>query len=128
MRGLGIIFAADTESEERSDYRPVPRSDRGNEGYRDRGMLGSYATNDGEPFPAPRDVRFFTGFGGSASELERGYAEPLITDNPAYDLASYKDRSSEPQDREADDDWRFRNRNRRSEGFLTRPRIPNERG
>lgn len=118
-----------------SDYRPVPSSDRGNDGYHDRGMLGSYATNDGEPWPSPAGVERFTGFGANEADLVRGFCEPGITQNPAYQLENYKDRSSQPMESDVtpgnieamEDDWNFRNRNRKSRGFLTRPRIPTER-
>jgi len=77
----------------------------------------------------------FEGYGADKADLERGWCEPLITQDPAYDLSNYKDRSSMPKvsdDTEGNvmvvsDDMRFRNRNRRSEGFLTRPRLPVER-
>lgn len=133
---LDILIGLSSDSEHRSDYRPVPRSDEGDEGYRDQGMLGSFATNDGKPFRSPRDVRFDPGYGADRADLARGYCEPLITEHPAYQLSNYKDRSSQPRESDVTpgnveampDDWEFRNRNRRSEGFLSRPRIPQERG
>lgn len=133
---LDILIGLSPENETRSDFSPVSRRDQGNETYDERGMLGGYATNDGRPWKPPADVRYFTGFGGDMSDLKRGYCEPEITDNPAYDLSNYKDRSSQPREGDVGpgnvdavpDDWEFRNRNRRSEGFLTRPRIPTERG
>ena len=108
-------------NEERSDYRPVPRSDQGNETYDERGMLGGFSTNRGEPFPPPRDVTFFTGYGGDLADLKRGWCVPEITNDPAYQLESYKDRSSQPRVSDVTpgnvdalgDDWAFRNRNRR---------------
>jgi hypothetical protein len=111
----------------------VPASDRG-ETYRDQGMLGSYSTGE-KPFDNPPGVRMFTGYGGDMADLERGWCDPLITEHPAYQLANYKDRSSLPMESDVTpgnveampDDMRFRDRNRRSEGFLTRPRIPTER-
>lgn len=129
------ILGPDGE-EDRSDYRPVPPTDRGNEDYSDRGMLGSY-TPTSEPYRAPRDVRWFTGYGASAADLDRGYIVPDIRDPPAYDLDDYKERYSQPMvadDAEEghtnaiEEHWEFRSRNRRSRGFLTRPRIPTERG
>jgi hypothetical protein len=133
---LGIVVGVGGESEEESDYRPVPRSDRGNDGYRDRGQLGNYATNDGKPWPNPDGVRVFAGYGADDADLERGWCEPLITENPAYQLENYKERSSLPRESDVTpgnveaepDDFEFRMRNRRTEGFLTRPRIPTERG
>ena len=133
---LDILIGLSPDDEERSDYRPVPRSDEGDEGYRDRGMLGGFATNKGKPFQPPRDVRFETGYGATKADLERGWCEPLVTNDPAYQLESYKDRSSLPRVSDVTpgnvdampSDWEFRDRNRRSGGFLTRPRIPTERG
>jgi len=133
MRAIGIILGGG-EDVEKDDFRAVPRSDAG-ETYRDRGALGGYSTNRGEPFDPPSDVRFFEGYAGDVADLERGYCVPRITEDPAYQLANYKDRSSEPRESDVTpgnveampDDWEFRNRNRRSDGFLTRPRIPNER-
>jgi len=136
MAVLGITLGLPVgQDEERSDYRPVPRSDRGNAAYRDRGALGFYQSNDGEPFETPRDVRFFEGYGANEQVLERGWCEPLITEHPAYQMDNYQERSSLPRvsdvskgDVEAmSDDYEFRNRNRRARGFLTRPRIPVER-
>jgi hypothetical protein len=80
-------------------------------------------------------VKFDAGFGASAADLERGWCEPSITDGPQYQLQSYKDRSDSPKVSDVtpgnvdmrEDDWRFRERNRDSRGFLTRPRIPRER-
>lgn len=130
---LDILADLGTKNEDRSDYRAVPASDDG-ETYRDRGGLGGYQT-DAEPFPMPREVKFATGFGADDADLRRGWSDPLITQNPAYQFANYELRSSEPKvsnvqqgDAELmEDDWSFRNRNRRSQGFLTRPRIPTER-
>ena len=131
-----IVNDLGSGNDTRSDFRSVPRSDEGNEGYRDRGMLGGYATNEGRPWRNPADVVMFDGYGADHADLERGYCEPGIRQDPAYDLANYKDRSSQPKVSDLGpgdvmierDDWDFRNRNRRSEGFLTRPRIPVERG
>lgn len=116
------------EHKDRSDFRAVPRSDNG-EAYRDRGMLGSYVANNGEPWPVPEDVHYEAGFGASVRDLERGFCKPRVTEDPAYDAKSYYDRSTEPSDPEVwRDELEFRNRNRRSDGFLTRPRVPTERG
>jgi hypothetical protein len=117
------------------DFRNVPASDKGNDGYRDRGMLGNYAPS-AEPFPAPPDVRFFAGYGASEADIARGYCQPLVTEDPAYALQNYKQRSTQPRESnlnagETDtmnDDWEFRRRNTKSRGFLTRPHIPTERG
>lgn len=120
--------------EERSDYRAVPASDDG-ETYRDRGMLGFYQT-DAQPFECPAGVRFDPGFGATDADLHRGWSDPLITEHPGYTLSNYKDRSSQPMEADVtpgnveamESDWAFRDRNRKSRGFLTRPRIPIERG
>jgi hypothetical protein len=85
-----------TGNENMSDYRPVPDSDRGNAAYTDRGMLGSYRSNEG-PFKSPSDVRRFTGYGADLADLDRGYQVPVIRDAPAYDLDNYIDRSSQPK-------------------------------
>ena len=131
-----IALDLGTGEKRESDYRPVPKRDQRNETYEERGMFGGYATNDGKPWRNPSDVIMFTGYGGDRADLERGYCEPEITQDPAYDLSNYKDRSSQPKVSDLGpgdvmpeaNDMRFRNRNRRSEGFLTRPRIPVERG
>lgn len=133
---LDIYIGLGSENEDRSDYRAVPRSDEGNDGYRDRGMLGSFPSNRGEPFAPPAEVRFAPGFGADMADYKRGWCDPLITEHPAYQLESYKERSSQPRESDVTpgnvealrDDWEFRNRNRRTRGFLTRPRIPVERG
>lgn len=117
------------------DFRDVPASDSGNAGYDDRGMLGSYGPSDREAFRDPAGVRHFSGYGCDEATYERGFADPAIRENPAYDLTAYKDRYSAPMEADEDmgetqrmsDDWAFRDRARRSRGFLTRPRIPTER-
>lgn len=120
-------------TQERSDYRPVPDTDRGNAWYRDEGGLGTYSPTE-EPYAPPDDVRWFTGYGGDEQDLKRGYQVPRISDDPAYDLDNYKDRSSLPRLSDEDeggdamrDDYNFRRRNERSRGFLTRNRIPTDR-
>lgn len=129
---LDVVLDGNAGEESRSDYRPVPASDTG-ETYRDRGALGFYHRE--EPWETPREVRFEAGHGASMADLERGWSDPLITENPAYQLSNYKDRSSQPMESDVtpgnvemmEDDWSFRERNRKSQGFLTRPRIPTER-
>lgn len=122
-----------TGNEDMSDYRPVPASDCGNAAYTDQGELGSYRAPD-ECFDAPSGVRFFTGYGATEADLERGYQVPTIRDEPAYQLDNYKDRSTLPRLSDEDeggdamnDDFAFRRRNERSRGFLTRPRVPTDR-
>jgi len=129
------VFGPDPDKSDRSDFRNVPESDRGNADYSDQGLLGSYSTDE-ERFRGPSDVRYMAGYGATSEDLDRGFVEPTIRENPAYDLSDYKSRWTQP--REAFDDngqtditaehWDFRSRNQRSRGFLTRPRIPTERG
>lgn len=119
--------------QEDDDYRAVPSSDRGNDGYADRGMLGSY-TPSREPFRSPSDVKFEAGYGASVADLERGYCAPDISEDPAYELQNYKYRLSAPKVSDLQekglgvpDDWAFQDKNRRARGFLTRPRTPIDR-
>ncbi len=123
----------DGENENRSDYRAVPASDRGNDGYHDKGGLGTYQT-DATWFRNPAGVKIFDGFGASQEELHRGWCDPGIEEGPEYELANYKYRSSEPKGSdlhifgEGDRaDFAFRERNRRSAGFFPRPKLPTER-
>lgn len=116
-----------------SDFRPVPESDIGNAAYTDHGLLGSY-TPSSQPYGDPTDVRHFTGFGATEADLNRGYQVPAIRDDPAYDLDNYKMRSTLPRLSDEDeggdamsDDYAFRRKNERSQGFLTRPRPPTDR-
>lgn len=117
-----------------SDFRGVPASDKGNEDYRDRGMIGSY-TPSAEPFRNPSEVRFFDGYGANAEDLERGYCVADVGREPAYEKENYNLRSTQPKETFEDmgntdtmpSDWEFRSRNQKARGFLTRPRIPTER-
>ena len=113
----------------------MPASDRGNENYRDHGLLGSY-TPTREPRGTPEDVKMFTGYGADESVLERGYCDPAIREDPAYDKDNYVNRSMLPMADDGDeggddlsmnDDYAFQRRNERSRGFLTRPRLPTDR-
>jgi hypothetical protein len=130
-----IISISGGPDEERDDYRPVPESDRDSI-YGDRGMLGGYCPSE-QPFSPPDDVRFEAGYGADVEDLKRGYCKPLVTRNPAYQMENYKDRASLPSvpgdvgqgNQEAmESDFEFRNRNRRSKGFLVRPHIARDRG
>jgi hypothetical protein len=120
---------------DRSDFRQVPESDRGNADYSDRGQFGSYSAGEA-PFRTPAEVRFSAGYGADAVDLERGFCQPVIREDPAYDKRNYEMRSSQPRQPDEDQgnadsmgqDLEFRSRNQRSRGFLTRPRIPTERG
>lgn len=133
---LDIILDLGTGERDESDWRPVPSTDRGNAAYTDRGEMGGYETNGGRPFDPPADVRWFTGYGADEAVLKRGWCEPLITEHPGYERSNYQDRYSQPRVSDVTkgnvealtDDLEFRNRNRRSKGFLTHGRIPRERG
>lgn len=102
--------------------------------YDPKGMLGSYRTSE-DPFPNPADVKVFSGFGADDADLERGWCEPGIASRPDYDKANYHERWTVPKVPDEDfadtgilpDDVEFRQRELRSKGFLTRPRIPTER-
>lgn len=131
--GTPIPFAGPGE-EVRSDFRDVPLSDTG-DGYHDRGALGSYSPREHEQWEVPEGIRYFDGFGARTEDLHRGFIEPTIREDPAYDKANYQERFSQPKlpDEDVnntgvmDQDWEFRTRNRRARGFLTRPYIPTER-
>jgi hypothetical protein len=139
MAGLNIDFVGQLPEgqpagdEDREDYRPVPESDA-SPGYRDQGMLGSYRTS-AKQYPNPPGVKLFAGFGATEEDLERGFCEPRISDDPAYQLDDYKHRSSQPALSDIDEggaaatskDYAFRRKNERSRGFLTRPHIPTDR-
>lgn len=124
--------APDTGGEPESFRAP---SDRDTGGYKGRGMLGSY-TPSADPYESPSDVRRFAGFGADEATLARGWADVSIREDPAYDKSNYADRWTQPMEPNEDmgetdvmrQDWEFRGRGQRSRGFLTRPRIPTERG
>ena len=128
------VFQPDRPDEEVSNFRNVPASDRGNADYSDQGMLGNYSPQR-EPWGDPPDVRHFIGYGASAEDLNRGYARPVIREDPAYDMGNYKDRFTRPKTPDTDDnpatasnsDLEFRRRSERSRGFFTRPHLPIDR-
>lgn len=128
------ILADVGEDGNSADYRPVPKSDKGNDGYTDQGYTGWYSPSE-EPFRDPADVKYFVGYGANEEDLRRGYCEADVGRNPAHVKANYEMRSTQPKARNEDfgntdvmpDDFGFRSRNQRSRGFLTRPRIPTER-
>lgn len=132
--GQIAVFGPNDREEERSDFRDVPSSDRGNENYKDRGRLGTYAPT-AEPYREPAEVKFDGGYGATDEDFRRGYSEVELHEVPAYEFSDYKERWTQPRETFNDkgntdnlsDDWEFRSRNRRSRGFLTRPRIPTER-
>jgi len=134
---LPVFFAgSDDGDRDVSDYRPVPDSDRGNDGYNDQGMLGNFEAHDDTPRMPPAETKFFGGFGASDEDLKRGFCKPRITEHPAYDKVNYSSRASQPRAADEDfgntnampNDWEFQTRNNRSKGFLTRKRLPTERG
>lgn len=86
-------------------------------------------------FPNPKDVKVFTGFGADESDLVRGYLLSGVSEDPKYDKVNYSERYSQPRipDEDQDNteamknDFEFRQKEVRSRGFLTRPKIPTER-
>jgi hypothetical protein len=123
-----LMFGIRPTVETNDDFRQVPSSDRGNASYSDRGQLGGYAPSN-EPYPAPRDVEFETGFGCSMEDARRGYVVPGLHEDPAYDFENYRDRMTVPKSPspESDDfvdrrEVNFRARGMVSRGFLTRGR------
>ena len=133
--GTSLPILADVgEGGDNADYRPVPESDKGNDGYTDQGYNGWYTPSE-EPFRDPADVKYIAGYGASEEDLRRGYCEADVNRNPAYDKANYEMRSTQPRVSSEQfgntdtmpNDFEFRSRNQRSRGFLTRPRIPTER-
>ncbi len=101
--------------------------------YDDSKTLGSYRTSARQS-PNPKEMVKFLGFGVSEKDYDRGFCDPKLNDLPEYDAQNYFDRWSQPK---VDDqveggpsmpvDWEFRQKDRTSKGFLTRPRIPTER-
>ena len=116
-------------------------ADKGDK-YDDKGMLGSYRTRDSQ-FPNPAGMKTFTGFGADKSDLERGFCEPTIRQLPDYDKVNYSERYTEPKRSDEEDadsglggffgfgadrkDFEFREKERTSKGFLTRPKLPTDR-
>ena len=131
---MAFVVPAKDRGGDTNEFRNVPRSDR-DPGYKDRGMLGNYSPAL-EPYPNAPGVQLFTGYGADEADLERGWCEVAIREDPAYDKAAYQDRWTQPREPNEDlgetdvmaRDWEFRGRNQRTRGFLTRPRVPTERG
>lgn len=105
-----------------------------NSGYSQPGLLGhQYA--DPEPYKSPPNVKYFAGFGATEQDLDLGYLKKETRELPDYDKANYNERyteASKPDENFANtgvlpEDVEFRNKERVSKGFLTRPRIPTER-
>lgn len=124
------------ENKDVKDFRNVPSTDRGNDGYHDQGQLGGFETNDGQPFMPNPETVFFDGYGATQEDLKRGFCDPGIQEDPAYIKENYADRSSRPKvagdENYGNTGWmnkdlEFQNRNTRSKGFLTRKRLPTER-
>lgn len=132
---MAFVVPAKDADRDTDDFRQVPASDDGNRNYRDRGQFGTFSP-DKEPYRSPRDIVRMTGFGADEADLDRGWCEPAIREDPAYDKSNYQDRWTQPREPnegmgETDvmrQDWEFRGRNQRARGFLTRPRVPTERG
>lgn len=109
-------------------------ADKG-EKYNDLGMLGSYRTSEVQ-FPNPKGVKTFPGFGADEADLELGFIRPTISGLPNYDQANYYNRWTQPKLPDEDEgnrestsqDLEFRTKDLFSEGMLTRPRTPTERG
>ena len=131
---MAFVTPAKNRGGDTDDFRNVPRSDR-DPRYQDRGMFGNYSSSP-KPFPNAEGVRVFTGFGADQADLERGWCDVAVREDPAYDKAAYQDRWTQPREPNEDlsetdvmrQDWEFRGRNQRTRGFLTRPRVPTERG
>lgn len=107
--------------------------DGANPKYETGPTLGSYRTSE-TPFKNPEGIHVFEGFGANAEDLERGWCKFTVDEKPVYDLDNYKERWSEPAYSDLVEggpglarDFAFRDNDRYSKGFLTRPRIPRER-
>lgn len=117
-------------------------SDKGNKSYEDKGMLGSYCSRDSQ-FPNPAGVKTFTGYGADKADLERGFVQPAIRELPNYDRANYTERFTQPKSPSESEgetglsgffgvgslqrDFEFREKERQSKGFFTRPKLPTDR-
>src|SRR5436309_1092762 len=64
------IIDVELEDVQQDDFEQVPRSDRGNRGYSDRGQLGTFQTAEGN-FPDPDGLVRFTGYGAEEEDLRR---------------------------------------------------------
>lgn len=134
---FGIIsIPLSEDGEDVSDFRQVPKTDKGNRDYSDRGQFGSFGPSNRDQFLNPPDVKMFTGYGATEADIDLGFVRPEIREDPAYDKDNYEQRSTQPTRPNEDmgetdvmrDDWEFRRRNTKARGFLTRPHIPTERG
>lgn len=97
--------------------------------------MGSYQTS-ATPFHNPPDVKFFTGNGATAEDLERGWIKPVMREYPEYVLENYKRKWT--RERVSDEDAiyggmdssrdiEFRNKDLVTKGLFARPHIPTER-
>ena len=142
------VFTPDMGDGDRDDFRNVPRTDKGNRDYADKGMFGNYQTRK-DQFPNPAGVKVAygggydtsivkgqrLGYGVDERDIVLGYVEPVVNEDPAYDKWNYAQRWDEPRHPDEDQlnndrmakDYEFRSKNRESRGFLTRPRLPRER-
>lgn len=127
------VFLSPEGDREASDFQQPTHDRRSSNQYGDRANLSSYQTNRGEQFRT--DADFELGYGCTEEDAQRGWIEPRMREEPAFDLVNYKDRSTQPSKTNEDfentssfdRDYEFRGRNRESKGFLTRPRLPTER-
>lgn len=111
----------------------TPASD-GDPGYKDKGLLGTYQTADGD-FPDPEGLKRFAGFGADEADLTRGFKKVDARELPIYDLANHKEKWTQPRvpDEDSDggedmpQDIQFRRQDRETKGLFMRPRIPTER-
>ena len=138
---LSIMFGGmsddgdDNNGVTQPDFRNVPSSDKGNEDYSDKGMLGRYTVPQRVFEKDPVGLKRYAGYGATEADLRLGYIEPTIREDPAYDKPNYEDRSTDPSKPDElfnnsgvmPDDWEFRRRKRVSRGFLTRPTNSTER-
>lgn len=89
-----------------------------------------------DPVYLSKDVKVFPGEGATEEDLRCGYLHVSLEEGPEFDKANYHNRYSQPRSPDEDQgnmdilerDMEFRQRERVSKGFLTRPRIPTERG
>jgi hypothetical protein len=138
LRPIGTfasVFLDPDGDQDQSDFRQVPKTDRGNAGYSDMGQRGSYAPHNRDQFADPEGLKRFAGYGADVAALSQGYVTCSPNEDPAYDKINYESRSTQPKNVNEDfentdmmpTDYEFRGRNRKSRGFLTRPHLPTER-
>lgn len=87
------------------------------------------------PFPNAEGVKVFSGFGADDSDLRRGWVEPVIRQDPRYDLVNHKQKWTEFRISDEDsnggedlpNEFEFRMKDRETKGLFIRPHIPTER-